>query len=81
MADNVFSLARIYEVKECLCDTSDARPRALARARARDQNVQLLRMAVFSVTTRDRDFILGICLHLEKTNRTSEPHLMLSLIV
>ena len=42
-------LARLYEVKGSLCDTPGVRPRAraLARALARDQNVQFLRSGQF----------------------------------
>ena len=39
--------ARLYEVKECLCDTPGVRPRERTRVRARDQNVQFLCLAYF----------------------------------
>ena len=58
-------LARLYEVKECLCDM----PCARALARVRDQNVQFLRLGHFLLTTRDRGFIPGIHLHMGKSNR------------
>ena len=38
-------LARLYEVKESLCDTPGVHPRT--RALARDQNVQFLRLGQF----------------------------------
>ena len=57
-------LAHLYEVKECLCNTPGSPLRERAVARVRDQNVQFLRL----VPTRDTA-ILGIHLHLGKTNR------------
>ena len=38
-------LARLYEVKESLCDTPGVRPHA--RALGRDQNVQFLHLGQF----------------------------------
>ena len=64
-------LARLNEVKECLCDTPDPRELALAC----DQNVQFLQSGQFLSTIRDRGFILGIHLYLGKINRTSEQYL------
>ena len=57
---------KFYEVKECLCDIPGTRPRERALALAHDQNVQFLR---FLSNYKSRGFILGIHLHLGKTNR------------
>ena len=40
---NVQFLGRLYEVKECFCDTPGVR----LRERVRDQNVQFLRLGQF----------------------------------
>ena len=45
------SLAHLYKIKECLCDTPDADPHALthvlAHGHVRDQNAQFLRLGQF----------------------------------
>ena len=44
---SLWFLARLYKVKESLCDTPSARRRARGRARAHDRNVQFLRLGQF----------------------------------
>ena len=56
-----------WSVHECVRVCEHAH--ALAPAHACDQNVQFFASVSFSVTTRDRGFILGIHLHLGKAIR------------